>query len=367
MDHNPDPIIVFSEKSFLETNEQICVDTVKRATIMRDLSEVLKPDELHMFYILLKDVKIKVRCGKQTGDSITTNIGTPQGDCASAILFTFYLAKSIQDQRTNLELEHNYARPNSKKQEFLPKQLQDHTYAKCHPENTLCIDQQYADDIGWATTEKGKCREIKRTIPTRLKERNLFVNNEKTEEYNIKREGTDSWKKCKYLGSLLDTEQDIKRRKCLAIDTYNNFRNIFQSKNNSTETKMRIFTAFVNSIFLYNSELWTLTTALALKIDVFQRSLLRRVINTKRIEKMSNKTLYNKTKTIPWSETIKKRRLSWYGHLLRLPEKAPARQALRETLRRSKRPPGKPKTTWMSMISKDLPNHDTQNLENMTN
>ena len=80
----------------------------------------------------------------------------------------------------------------------------------------------------------------------------IVLNNEKTEEYNIQREGKDNWKKCKYLGTLLDTELGINRRKCLAIDTYNNFRNIFQSKNNSTETKMKIFNAFINSIFLYN-------------------------------------------------------------------------------------------------------------------
>ena len=63
---------------------------------MKDLSEVLNPDELHMFDILLKDVTIQVRCGKKFGKYIVTNIGTPQGDCASAIVFTFYLAKSIQ-------------------------------------------------------------------------------------------------------------------------------------------------------------------------------------------------------------------------------------------------------------------------------
>ena len=35
-------------------------DTVKRVTIMKDPSEVFDPDELLMFYILLKDVTIQV-------------------------------------------------------------------------------------------------------------------------------------------------------------------------------------------------------------------------------------------------------------------------------------------------------------------
>ena len=116
------------------------------------------------------------------------------------------------------------------------------------------------------------------------------VNNDKTEEYIIKRDGQEKWKKCKYLGSLLDTEFDFKCRKGLAIDTFNNFKHIMESKKVSTKTKMRIYDreAFVNSIFLYNSELWTLMKTLAHKIDVFQRSLLRRVVGSQRIEKMSH-------------------------------------------------------------------------------
>ena len=40
----------------------------------------------------------------------------------------------------------------------------------------------------------------------------LHVNESKTERYNILRSREDAWKKCKYLGSLLDTEEDIKRQ-----------------------------------------------------------------------------------------------------------------------------------------------------------
>ena len=125
---------------------------------------------------------------------------------------------------------------------------------------------------------------------------------------------------------------------------------IMESKKVWTKTKMRIFQAFVNSIFLYNSELWTFTKALAHKIDVFQRSLLRRVVGTRRIEKMSNMDLYNKTETIPWSVITQRRRLNW----LRLSDEAPAKQALTEFLRKSKRPPGRPKTTWLSQIKQEL-------------
>ena len=88
------------------------------------------------------------------------------------------------------EQEHNYARPKSNKEDLLPEHLHDHTYTTFQPDSSVSIDQQYADDIGWATTNRGICTEVKKTIPARLKERNLYVKNEK-EEYIIKRDGQE--------------------------------------------------------------------------------------------------------------------------------------------------------------------------------
>ena len=49
-----------------------------------------------------------------------------------------------------------------------------------------------------------------------------------------------------------------------------------------------------------------------------------------------------------------KRRMKWLGHLLRLPDDTPAKQAFHEYHRKVKRPRGKPKTTWIQTINKDL-------------
>ncbi len=117
---------------------------------------------------------------------------------------------------------------------------------------------------------------------------------------------------------------------------------------------MRIFNAFINSVFLYNSELWTLTKKLENEIDVFQRHLLRRILKIKLKDQVKNTKIYQLTETTPWSRKIKERRLKWLGHLLRLPTETPARKALEECLRPSKRPQGRPKTTWISQVNEDL-------------
>ena len=42
-------------------------DTVGRGELLRDLQEILEPDELHMMSLLIKDVNLRVKVGKEKG------------------------------------------------------------------------------------------------------------------------------------------------------------------------------------------------------------------------------------------------------------------------------------------------------------
>lgn len=53
-----------------------------------------------------------------------------------------------------------------------------------------------------------------------LMEEGLLINKNKTINYHIYRTGDESWKLCKYLVSFINTEEDIKHRAELALDTY---------------------------------------------------------------------------------------------------------------------------------------------------
>ena len=96
------------------------------------------------------------------------------------------------------------------------------------------------------------------------------------------------------------------------------------------------------------------TKQLENKIDVFQRTLLRRILKVSKLDKIRNEHLYERTNMKPWSQLIQQRRMRWLGHLLRLDERTPARQALDEFIRKTKRPRGKPKLTWLKTVEKDL-------------
>ena len=46
--------------------------------------------------------------------------------------------------------------------------------------------------------------------------------------------------------------------------------------------------------------------------------------------------------------------MKWFGHMIRLPDATPAKQAFNHVQQDWKRPPGKPKTTWISMMKKRI-------------
>ena len=131
------------------------------------------------------------------------------------------------------------------------------------------------------------------------------MNASKTEEYKISRNDHE-WKNCRFLGSLLGTEEEIKRRKGLAIGCLKSKKKFFSSKRLTLKNKAKLFNTYVGSIFLFNSELWTLTARDEKKIDSFQRRLLRSsVLKCKWPKIIKNDDVYRLTKQKPWTETIR--------------------------------------------------------------
>ena len=117
------------------------------------------------------------------------------------------------------------------------------------------IDPKYADDIMFIRSQNAKINQVVRLVLPMLADEGLYVNNVKTERYHASKNSGDFWEQCKYLGSLLGTEADIKRRMVLAHDSYKAYENILGRKRTSEHTRLRIFKQYVESVFLYNSEL----------------------------------------------------------------------------------------------------------------
>ena len=113
-------------------------DNVNRNKLLQILKELLNPDELHMISILLKDTKLQIRYEGELGEEFKSDIGVPQGDGLSPILFTLYLAKALgpstnylfytlsdhsYSTTTHIPEKHNVANKSQ------PHKYSDHTYS----------------------------------------------------------------------------------------------------------------------------------------------------------------------------------------------------------------------------------------------
>ena len=298
-----------------------------------------------MMYLHINDVILNVKKGDKVGTDILTAIGL------SALLFILYLVHSIKP---------------------IPKDRNPDDYHQTlwsaldwivdRDKLQIEIDPKYADDITFIRSEEAKINQVERVLPSMLSEDGLYMNKSKTEKYHISKCSDTKWKSCKYLGSLIGTEEDIKRRKGLTHDNYHALESILKSKLVSEPVRIRIFRAYIESIFLYNSELWTLTNTLERSIDSFHRRLLRKVIHVTWPRVITNEELYKRTKVTRWSLIMCKRRLLWFGHLLRLPSETPAKRSLRAFVKTWKRSAGQRKTTWLSIILSDISKYSNINL-----
>ena len=133
-------------------------------------------------------MKIAVKGGNYKSQFFSTVTVAPQGHCASASEFTFYLAKSIKSTLANgmhsLE-EHNTIQCN---------------YPIIPPNYLIDIDQQYPDEISKISTSSSAIEKMKDELPVKLAQRGLKINESKTEEYTINRaDCANRWRYCKLL------------------------------------------------------------------------------------------------------------------------------------------------------------------------
>ena len=88
------------------------------------------------------------------------------------------------------------------------------------------------------------------------------------------------------------------------------------------------YTSIVESVLLYNCSTWALSEPCAKRLDVAQRSMLRRVLGISMIDKISNTELYAQCHVLPASLQVMHARWSMFGHTLRMPADTPARKAM---------------------------------------
>ncbi|VDP47430.1 unnamed protein product [Schistosoma margrebowiei] len=139
---------------------------------------------------------------------------------------------------------------------------------------------------------------------------NMHKRRRKILRYNtactIDGEDLENVKTFTYLGSIIDeqggSDADVKTRIGKAGAAYLRLRNIWNSKQLSTNTKVRNFNTNVKTVLLYGAETWRTTKAIIQKMQVFINSCLRKIIRIRLLGTISNNLLWERTKQIPAEE-----------------------------------------------------------------
>ena len=248
------------------------------------------------------EVSFFVRCGDSISEPFRNDTGAPQEDCASATSFTYYLAKSLKVQTRDTIIHDHYYHHQSITSHEIPDELTKHIYAQPTQIQHFNIEMEYVDDLSKLTSDNNSICRCEHNVEENLDKKGLKVNKNKTESYMISRQN-HQWKKCKLLRTLLDTEEDIKRRKILAINTANNLCRFFENNKLTNNLKLKLINTYIEPIFLYNSETWTLTKSMEEPFNAFQCRIVRRYcLNIKWPKTLRNQDFYKKTKIVEWKK-----------------------------------------------------------------
>ena len=114
--------------------------------------------------------------------------------------------------------------------------------------------------------------------------------------------------------------------------------------------KRNFFRAAVESVLVYGSTAWTLTTALENKLDGAYTRMLRAALNVSWKEHITNKELYNGIS--PISRTIRTQRMRFSGHVWRNKDEL-ASDVLLWQPTHGRQDPGRPKRTFIDQLADD--------------
>ncbi|KAG1669601.1 NADPH oxidase 5 [Nymphon striatum] len=156
-----------------------------------------------------------------------------------------------------------------------------------------------------------------------------------------------------YLGHMVTedgkNETEIKRRIGIAKDAFNNMANILTSRNLKTETKKRLVKCYIWSTLLYGAETWTLTKIMMTKIEAFEMWIYRRMLKISYTEHRTNEFVLRKIEAKrPLMNTIKKRKCTYFGHIMR--KEDDLQRLLLEGKIQGRRGRGRPRTAWYHNI-----------------
>ena len=78
-------------------------DTIRREKLLEILKNILDEDEIRMIRFLLTNTTLEIKMANVKTKPFESNMGSPQGDGLSGVLFTVYFEVSLIKVRLSIE------------------------------------------------------------------------------------------------------------------------------------------------------------------------------------------------------------------------------------------------------------------------
>lgn len=279
--------------------------------VMRNFN--LDTNVIEVIKALYDNSSSAVLLNNQCGEFFKTTVGVCQGCLLSPVLFNVYLENIMQE---TLDGFHPSISINGR---------------------PLC-NLRFADDIDLVGGSEAELQDLTARLEHASTLFGMEVSSEKSkilvnshtdqEPTNItlngqKLEEVDNFK---YLGSTLSKDGssilEVKARISLAMSAMTRLNTIWKSNSISFPVKLKLYKALVVSILLYGCESWTLTADLSRRIQAFEFKCFRRLLLISYKDHKTNEFVWQKVVNYagdqePLLATVKRHKISWYGHTTR--------------------------------------------------
>lgn len=284
-----------------------------------------------------------VRVGNQLSEEIEIKRGVRQGCVLSPMLFNLY------------------------SEEILNEVLDD-TKEGIILNGVLMNNIRYADDTLLLTGSIEHLQALLNRIEAACSRFGLNMNTKKTKfmiiskkQYNrdlnitTNNGNIERVSRLVYLGTNINEEwnlsTEIKSRIAKARTTFMKLRNILSSHNLSLDLRVRMIRCYIFPVLLYGAEAWTLTESLLKNLQAFEMWIYRRVLRISWVDRISNETVLRRmNKDCEIINTVKTRKLEYFGHIMRHPETYGMLQLIMQGKIMGRRSVGRRTTSWLKNL-----------------